>query len=306
MSNRISDITRRHIADEMSIHKIWYCGNLSEPDFLSRLFDLKKIKSRDYRYGNAYDDIYQHTVNNNDWSDDWIYSDTRINLSYCDDEIYLKFLANTIHPRVRSTSDEVAQLVEIYNRNLANDGFEIIQTDTISGYPVYEGHVKSIDTNQLVTKKVEIKKFLDTKYVSDKITLMFDTVSKNTDVAIGTAKELLETTCKSILKQKGITIDNNWTLPRLVKETHNNLDFTPKNVADAEKAKTSILQILGGISSVVQGVSELRNSYGTGHGKYVDFQGLETKYAKLLVGVVSEIVLLYLSTNDKTAELVEL
>jgi hypothetical protein len=52
-------------------------------------------------------------------------------------------------------------------------------------------------------------------------------------------------------------------------------------------------------------VTELRNAYGTGHGKDADFKGLETKYAKLLVGVVSEIVIIFLATNGETAELVE-
>lgn len=66
LKNKITDVTRRHIADEMTIGKIWYHGNQTEPDFLARLFDLKSLPSRDGRYSNAYDDIYQHMVNNND------------------------------------------------------------------------------------------------------------------------------------------------------------------------------------------------------------------------------------------------
>lgn len=68
--NRVTDITRRHISDEMTIGKLWYHGNQAEPDFLARIFDLKSLPSRDYRYTNAYDDIYQHMVNNNDWDED--------------------------------------------------------------------------------------------------------------------------------------------------------------------------------------------------------------------------------------------
>jgi hypothetical protein len=33
--NRITDVTRQHIADEMTIGKIWYHGNQTEPDFLA-------------------------------------------------------------------------------------------------------------------------------------------------------------------------------------------------------------------------------------------------------------------------------
>ena len=289
----------------MTIGKIWYHGNQTEPDFLARLFELKNLPSRDYRYTNAYDDIYQHMVNNNDWELDWIYSDPRINLSHCDDETYLKFLAMTVHPRVRTNTEEVTKLIEIYNKHLNVDGFEIAQTDEISGKLVFSGRQKAIGQAHLTAKKVEIKRYLDTAYVNSKINTMTDAIHKDTDLAIGTAKELLETICKSILQQKSVTINSDWTLPQLLKATTNSLDFAPKEASNPEKAEKAIKQILGGISSIVQGVGELRNGYGTGHGKDADFKGLEIKYAKLLVGVVSEIAILYLATNGETAGLIE-
>jgi hypothetical protein len=192
--NRITDVTRRHISDEMTIGKIWYHGNQTEPDFLARLFDLKSLPSRDPRYANAYDDIYQHMVNNNDWEIDWIYSDPRINLLHCDDEAFLKFLAMTVHPRVRANSEDVTKLIEIYNKHLNADGYEIAQTDEISGKPVFTGRQKAIGQAHLTAKKVEIKRYLNTAYVNSKINTMTDAIHKDTDLAIGTAKELLETT----------------------------------------------------------------------------------------------------------------
>lgn len=303
--NKISDVTRRKIADEMFLNQLWYHGNLSEPDFLVRIFDLKKLHSNDYRFKNAYDDIYQHMVNNTDWDNDWLYNDSRTNLASCHDNIYLKFLELTLHPRTRTNLEEINKLTTIYNKHLANDGFEVVKTDELSGQPIFS--IRPIAMGQVATfaKKTEIKKHLNTEYVRGKIDIMNNAVNTDTDVAIGTAKELLETTCKSILKQKKIPTDANWTLSQLLKTTTNSIDFKPKEVEDADKAEKSIKQILGGISSIVQGVSELRNNFGTGHGKDADFKPLEVRYAKLLVGVVSEIVILYLSTNGEAAELVE-
>jgi len=306
MKNKITDVTRQHVADEMQIAKLWYHGRLNEPDFLGRIFNLKSLPSRyDDRWDNAYDDIYQHTVNNSDYEEGWIYTDPRINLLHCDDEIYLKFLSTTIHPIIRSNQEEVSALLELYNKNLNADGFEIAQSDEISGKHVFTGRQKIIGQGQLVAKKVEIKKYLNTTYVNGKINTMNDAIYKDTDLAIGTAKELLETTCKSILKQKGVGIDPDLTLPQLLKVTTASLDFKPKEADDPDKAEKAIRQILGGITSIVHGVAELRNGYGTGHGKDADFKGLEVKYAKLFVGVVSEIAILYLATNGETAELIE-
>lgn len=240
-------------------------------------------------------------VNNKDWDTDWIYSDPRINLLHIEDIKYLSFLSMTIHPRVRTNQNEISRLIEIYNKHLNAVGFEIAQTNEISGQPVFSGRQKAIGQAQLVAKKVEIKKYLNTAYVNSKINTMTDAINnKDTDLAIGTAKELLETTCISILRQKGKKINSDLTLPKLLKATTNCLDFTPKEVSAPDKAEKAIKQILGGIASIVQGVGELRNGYGTGHGKDADFKGLEIKYAKLLVSVVSEIVILYLETNGET------
>jgi hypothetical protein len=57
----------------------------------------------------------QHRVNNYDWDDDWIFSDTRINLNNCDDAEYLRFLCEMLHPVVRSDYEEVNQLLQAFN-----------------------------------------------------------------------------------------------------------------------------------------------------------------------------------------------
>lgn len=133
----ISVVTRQNIADDTVLNHIYYGGILNDPDFLSRIFDLHSLPSRDPRYGNAYSDIYQHTVNNDDYSPTWIYSDPRVNLSHCSDEIYLKFLTETIHPIVRSDQAEIDKLLHIYNHHLVADGFEIIRSGDISGKPLF-------------------------------------------------------------------------------------------------------------------------------------------------------------------------
>ena len=167
--NEISNITRQNISDETILNKIYYCGRLSEPDFLARIFDLKNMPSRDYRYKNAYDDINQHTVNNNDWSENWIYSDPRINLLHCEDEKYLEFLVETIHPIVRSNQEEIDKLIEIYNRHLSTYGFEIVQNGDISGNPLFSWHKKNANEEQ----KDEINKYKITMKPLEKVNLIY-------------------------------------------------------------------------------------------------------------------------------------
>lgn len=90
--NRISAITRRKLFDSIALSGLGWSGRLQEPDFLGRLYDLSSLPSTDTRYRDAHGDIWQHRVNNSDWDDDWVFSDSRFNLTHGDDDVVLAFL----------------------------------------------------------------------------------------------------------------------------------------------------------------------------------------------------------------------
>jgi hypothetical protein len=137
VSNEISDVTRREIIDFLTASGIQWSGRLDEDDFLARLYDLAALPSQDRRYRNAAGDIHQHRVNNSDGTDDWVFYDSRFNLLHAPDENFLRFLCETIHPVVRPTVEEARKLAEAYNRELAADGWAIVETKQISGRPVF-------------------------------------------------------------------------------------------------------------------------------------------------------------------------
>ncbi len=101
-TNLITQVTRRKIFDTITLSKVLWEGRLHEPDFLARIYDLDSMPSTDSRYKSAAGDIWQHRVNNpEDWPDDWIFTDSRFGLQHGDDELVLRFLAETLHPVVR-------------------------------------------------------------------------------------------------------------------------------------------------------------------------------------------------------------
>lgn len=115
-----------------------YNGSVSEFDFLSDLYDLKNLPSKDNRYNNAYDDIYQHTINNDDWNHGWVFNDSRFNLKGCEDEELLKFICKVFHPSVRSENGYWKGLLENIQLLLKPDGYELYIVDRISGRDVYD------------------------------------------------------------------------------------------------------------------------------------------------------------------------
>ena len=121
----ISQLTRRDIVDAIQVEKVNWSGRLEESEFLSRLFNLSSLPSKDSRFRDASGDIWQHRVNNHDWSDDWVFYDDRFNLMSGDDENFLAFLCETIHPVVRQDPIEAERLCQLYNDYLRNDGFQL-------------------------------------------------------------------------------------------------------------------------------------------------------------------------------------
>lgn len=133
MSKRITEITRRDLWEVLEGFGWW--GRLSEVQFLARLYPLGTLESGDPRFKNAEGDIIQHRVANNDWPDDWIFSDDRFGLADGDDEILLRFLCGMFHPTVRR--GDFSELLASINGLLGADGYEIVESGSVSGRPTY-------------------------------------------------------------------------------------------------------------------------------------------------------------------------
>ena len=296
---KISEATRRDIFDSIVIENVPWNGRLEEPDFLARLFDLKSLPSTDDRFRDAYGDIWQHRINNYDWDDYWVFSDTRFNLLHGEDEMFLRFLCETLHPIVRTDAEEIERLRQRYNLLLQNDGYEIVAKAKMAGRAIYVarqiGLRPEIPLNSLKEKFSDT----DTSYVLQQITRMEAAVENDPGLAIGTAKELVETVCKTILKERNIKLTGNENLPKLVKATAKELKLTPSDIADDAKASDSIKRLLSNLATITNGVAELRNSYGTGHGKEAKSRGLTSRHAKLAVGSASTLVIFLVETHNE-------
>ena len=114
-----------------------YYGRLSEIDFLKRIYDLKSLQSYDNRFDDAEGDIWQHTINNADYEEGWIFEDDRFELLNGDDEVLLKFLCAVFHPAVRFESGYWKEFLDAVNGLLRNDGYELYPESKISGRDIY-------------------------------------------------------------------------------------------------------------------------------------------------------------------------
>ncbi|WP_345673447.1 abortive infection family protein [Yinghuangia aomiensis] len=116
--------------------------------------------------------------------------------------------------------------------------------------------------------------------------------AEHVDDAIGAAKQLIEATAKVVLLERGLPVDEREDLPALIKQAQKALHLHPAALPAATTTASpdnaeSIRRILGALTSAAIGVAELRNRYGTGHGRLAAPSGLRPRHARFAVGTAS-------------------
>ena len=146
----------------------------------------------------------------------------------------------------------------------------------------------------------DLKTKFSSDYLSHQIDLMVQMQTSDPTNAIGLAKELIESCCKTILDEKGITYSKSDDVPQLADKTMNVLNLLPANVQSTDRGADAIKAVLGNLRAIPTKLAEIRNPFGSGHGKSASFQGLEVRHAKLAVGSSITFVDFIWSTYEAT------
>lgn len=280
----ISEVARRNIVDGLRIDQVAWWGRLDEVEFLARLYDLKGLPSNDRRFGDASSDIWQHRVNNQDWTDDWVYSDSRFDLLSGPPDTFLRFLCELVHPVVRPDRDEQLRLVQQFNDQLRIEGWSLVEEEKIAGRPRFVARRLGLTGGRSVNRARSVADALDAAWMQQAISRLENAVEHDPDLAIGTAKELVESCCKTILAKRGVPYSKSADLPELTKALSKELKLVPDGIPDEAKGAETVRLILRNLTSMTQYIAELRGLYGTGHGRDGRHRGLEPRHARLVVG----------------------
>jgi hypothetical protein len=289
-SNAITDFTRRDLFDHLRISGISWCGQKSESDFLERVFTISKLPSNDYRASTMEGDVHLHRENFSDWGgEDWIYDDGRLDLMGCPDETLLRFLAEMVHPLVRPDQEKVTEIVELVNGFLVRDGYQLEVASVISGKRIFAG-VATIGQQAAGTDDAKrVADDMASDHVAGQVTRMKASIVSDPALAIGSAKEFVESIAKGILREQGVSITGNEPMPSLVQMVRKELNLTISPEMDETLKGT-----LTGLSRVTQGLAELRGKLGTGHGASPDVSRPPVEVARLVVGMATTLgVFLY-------------
>jgi len=280
----VSRRARRNIIDGLKVDGIAWMGSLDDVEFLQRLWDLEALPSHDSRYKDAAGDIWQHRWNNNDWDDDWVFEDKRFDLIDGPADRFLAFLAETVHPVVRPDRNQALDMVRNFNDQLRPEGWMLIEIEKIAGRPRFVAQAIGEMGGRSVMRARTVADALDAAWMQREIARLENAVDRDPALAIGTAKELVESCCKSVLTKRGISYPHSADLPALTKLVAKELGLVPDDITDAAKGADTIRLILRNLSALTQYLAELRGLYGSGHGRDGQHRGLQPRHARLAVG----------------------
>jgi hypothetical protein len=133
---KITQITRSSILDSILLDERPFHGQMDLIEFLKRIWDLSSMPSTDQRFEDAAGDIWQHMINNNDWTYQFLLCD-RVDLLGSKDSVFLRFLETCLHPLAISDEQKAQALADHFNSYLEKDGYKIVVSERISGRPIF-------------------------------------------------------------------------------------------------------------------------------------------------------------------------
>lgn len=157
---------------------------------------------------------------------------------------------------------------------LKRDGFLVEGANVVALDPL--GDVGTAQLADLSTR-------MNAAHLSTHIKRMRNAVNSDPDLAIGTAKELIEAVSKTILHEAGKPVEDKPNMPQLIRRAAAELQLMPDDIPSAAKGADLIRQLLSNLMTIADRIAELRGLYGTGHGQDGRWRGVTPRHARLAV-----------------------
>lgn len=202
------------------------------------------------------DDIFRHTVRNDDWSQRQLLE--TIGLMTCSRMLLFKFLSAVTAPDVQTPAAQMT-LATAIDQHLRKDGYTLAIIGKMSGSPIYTVQPLPLGSPADEAISAALAAF-DSTQVHARWTAALERRAAEPEGAITLARTLLEDVCKWILHQAGETWQEGDDLPALYRKLAKVLKLAPDDYTEQV-----FKQILGSCQTVVESLGALRNKLGDAH-----------------------------------------
>lgn len=208
-----------------------------------------------------------------------------------------------VFEEVLHRAEKVAAELDPHYQKLRQDTLEkLLWCLKRDGFQWVNGNIVPLANSNLslLTSIKETAVNFDAAHMAEQIRRMEAAVESDPSLAIGTAKELIETCCKTILAARGKPVTATPEMSTLTKETLKELKLVPEGIPDEARGADVIKRLLSNLGTIGNGLAELRGLYGTGHGKHGSAVGLKPRHAKLAVGASAALAVFLFETHQDT------
>lgn len=180
--------------------------------------------------------------------------------------------------------------------SLAEGKRKLIRLVERDGFECRNGRIMDPGLNDSVD--LAIPSALDATHLYVYLDRINGSVESDPELAVGSTKELIEATLKSILRGLNEDFDESKEdVPVLLKKVQRALDLAPEGVDSTRRGADTIKRVLSNLGAVAIGVAELRNLYGSGHGRS-QRRVVDPRLARLVVGMGGALCKFLLETYE--------
>lgn len=154
-------------------------------------------------------------------------------------------------------------------------------------------------TFQLTACRELMESHPESLVIRQQVEALEDAMPDRPGIAVSFCRTLIETTCKTILVDRGQAPDGAWEAPKLIAETTKFLHLGIHDDGHTDPTlKNGAEKLLRGVNSIIDGVMEIRNAHGAAaHGSDAYAPMLDARYAEILARATDAVVGLLFKTH---------
>jgi hypothetical protein len=135
--------------------------------------------------------------------------------------------------------------------------------------------------------------------IREQVEALEDAIPDHPGIVVSFCRTIIETTCKTILSDRGMIVDPSWEASKLVSETVKILDLGSTKIEGADdRLRTGADSLVRGLNQIINGIVEIRNAHGSAaHGGDAYSPLLDTRYAEILARATDAVIGLIQDTS---------
>lgn len=213
-----------------------------------------------------------------------------LNLDDPGDTRKLARVISDVLEEIRSRLPDSQKWYDRWLNYLRRDGFDLDS----------DGHIRPKRRAHLTEEALSA--LTDASAIHDHLRRLGEHIDTDPRLAVSVAKDLVESTAKLVLRERQVSYSSGDTVPQLVSRAQESLGLAARAAkGDTDEEVRALKAILGSLVNLAQGVTELRNKVGVGHGRESVPGWVRPRHARLAAGAAQVWCQLMLETLDDPA-----